>query len=204
MTKAGNMDGTSDNTINDAMLIKGYLAGNTEDFNTLYERYKRQLYAYLNRMLAGSGASPDDVFQKTWIKAIDNLPKYEHKQVFLAWLIRIAHNIAVDSFRKTARAGETVISLDSEDAPHEVAAQASEPWRDLQREELAKAIETALDELAPELREVFLMRRDDVPFKEIAKIQNCSINTALARMQYALKNLRRALSAWNEDRGGVI
>ena len=92
-----------ENTVNDEMLIRGYLAGNPEDFNTLYERYKHRLYAYLNRMLAGSAVSADDIFQQTWIKAVDSLPKYEHKQMFLAWLIRIAHNIAVDSFRKNAR-----------------------------------------------------------------------------------------------------
>ena len=192
-----------ENTVNDEMLIKGYLAGNPEDFNTLYERYKRQLYSYLNKMLAGSAVSADDIFQQTWIKAVDNLPKYEHKQMFLAWLIRIAHNIAVDGFRKNARTGETELPLEDGEQPREIAAPASEPWREMQREELAKAIDAALDTLAPELREVFLMRRDDVPFKEIAAIQKCSINTALARMQYALKNLRKALKEWSDKEGGA-
>ncbi len=192
-----------ENTVNDEMLIRGYLAGNPEDFNTLYERYKRRLYAYLNKMLAGSAVPVDDIFQQTWIKAVDNLPKYEHKQMFLAWLIRIAHNIAVDGFRKNARTGETELPLEDGEQPREIAAPASEPWREMQREELAKAIDAALDTLAPELREVFLMRRDDVPFKEIAEIQKCSINTALARMQYALKNLRKALKEWSDKEGGA-
>lgn len=192
-----------ENTVNDEMLIRGYLAGNPEDFNTLYERYKRRLYAYLNKMLAGSAVPVDDIFQQTWIKAVDNLPKYEHKQMFLAWLIRIAHNIAVDGFRKNARTGETELPLEDGEQPREIAAPASEPWREMQREELAEAIDAALDTLAPELREVFLMRRDDVPFKEIAEIQKCSINTALARMQYALKNLRKALKEWSDKEGGA-
>ena len=192
-----------ENTINDEMLIKGYLAGNPEDFNTLYERYKRQLYSYLNKMLAGSAVSADDIFQQTWIKAVDNLPKYEHKQMFLAWLIRIAHNIAVDGFRKNARTGETELPLEDGEQPREIAAPASEPWRELHREELSKAIDTALDSLSPELREVFLMRRDDIPFKEIAEIQKCSINTVLARMQYALRNMRKALKDWSEKEGGA-
>ena len=192
-----------ENTVNDEMLIRGYLAGNPEDFNTLYERYKHRLYAYLNRMLAGSAVSADDIFQQTWIKAVDSLSKYEHKQMFLAWLIRIAHNIAVDSFRKNARNGETTLTAEDGETPREFAAPASEPWREMQREELAKAIDAALDTLSPELREVFLMRRDDVPFREIAEIQKCSINTALARMQYALKNLRRALKEWSDKEGGA-
>ena len=106
-------------------------------------------------------------------------------------------------FRRNARAGETEISLDEEDSPHEIAAPASEPWRELHREELSKAIDTALDSLSPELREVFLMRRDDIPFKEIAEIQKCSINTVLARMQYALRNMRKALKDWSEKEGGA-
>lgn len=93
--------------------------------------------------------------------------------MFLAWLIRIAHNVAVDGFRRNARAGETEISLDEEDSPHEIAAPASEPWRELHREELSKAIDTALDSLSPELREVFLMRRDDIPgSKKLRRFRN--------------------------------
>ena len=64
------------------------------------------------------------------------------------------------------------------------------------REELEKAVSDAVGKLSPELREVFLLRRENISFKEIAVIQKCSINTVLARMQYALKNLRKSLADW--------
>ena len=66
----------------------------------------------------------------------------------------------------------------------------------MHREELEKAISAAMGKLSPELREVFLLRRENISFREIAQIQKCSINTALARMQYALKNLRKHLADW--------
>ena len=63
-------------------------------------------------------------------------------------------------------------------------------------DELKKAMEWALNELSLDIREVFIMRQDGLSFKEIAEIQGCPINTALGRMQYALKKLRELLSEW--------
>ena len=62
--------------------------------------------------------------------------------------------------------------------------------------ELEKALKTATEELAPELKEVFLLRQQGISFKEIAEVQNCSINTVLGRMQYAIRNLRKQLNEW--------
>ena len=55
-------------------------------------------------------------------------------------------------------------------------------------------INDAIKTLDPMQREVFLLRElGDVPFKEIADIMNCPINTALGRMRLALKNIRKEL-----------
>ena len=183
----------------DFTLIKGYLAGNAGDFTALYERYKRPLYGYLNRMLNADRSQADDLFQQTWVKAIDQLPRYEHRQQFGAWLLRIAHNLAIDFFRKNGRLAKYEAgSQDESDNGIDVADSREDPWRKMHREELENAIEMAVKNLSPELREVFLMRRENIAFKEIARIQGSSINTALARMQYALKNLRKTLAEWNE------
>ena len=181
----------------DQELIREYLAGSDESFNVLYERYKSLLYGYLNRMLGGDCASADDLFQQTWIRAVDQLAKYEDRQQFSAWLLRIAHNLAIDHFRKSGRVSQIeVASLDEPESGIEVSGTNDEPWRAMHREELEKAIAEAVKNLPPELREVFLLRREEVPFKEIARIQNSPINTVLARMQYALKNLRKQLAEW--------
>ena len=60
----------------------------------------------------------------------------------------------------------------------------------------ARVLNQALNSLTPELREVFLLRRENVPFQQIAKIQNCSVNTSLARMRYAIKQLTNKLKDW--------
>ena len=86
--------------VEDAILIKEYLAGNDRAFTVLYERYKGLLYSYLNRLLDNDRPSADDLFQQTWIKVIDQLAHYEDRQQFSAWLLRIAHNLTIDWFRK--------------------------------------------------------------------------------------------------------
>ena len=62
--------------------------------------------------------------------------------------------------------------------------------------ELGKALREAAEGLAEEQKEVFLLRQEGLSFKEIAEVQNCSINTVLGRMQYAVKNLRKRLNEW--------
>lgn len=180
----------------DEKLIKSYLSGNASGFNMLYERYKKQLYAYLNRLLAGEQAQADDIFQQTWIKIIHRLPKYRCEGKFLGWAMRIAHNQAMDHFRKQKVRGGV---HEADDERIESPDNNAEPWKDMHHTELKEALESAIKQLSPELREVFLLRQDGISFKEIAAIQDCSINTALGRMQYALKNLQVLLEDWKEQ-----
>jgi len=170
----------------DIELIQQYLKGGNEAFDALYERYKRQIYSYLSRLMGGRKAECDDMFQQTWLRIIKRLPEYQCRQRFLAWAMRIAHNLAMDHFRRNSRVVTEDIDLQNDQLKNE-----KEPWLDMARGELSKVIDMALAELAPELREVFLLRLEKVSFKEIAEIQGCSINTALGRMQYALRNLQR-------------
>ena len=181
----------------DLTLVQAYLSGSDESFTVLYERYKSLLYNYLNRMLGGDRTRADDLFQQTWIRAIDQFGRYEERQLFSAWLLRIAHNLTIDHFRKTGRIRQVeAVSLDEPESTFEPAGHQNEPWRAMHREELEKAIGAAVGNLSPELREVFLLRRENVSFREIALVQKCSINTVLARMQYALRNLRKSLADW--------
>ena len=183
--------------VDDAILIKEYLSGDDRAFTLLYERYKALLYSYLNRLLDNNRPSADDLFQQTWIKVVDQLPHYEHRQQFSAWLLRIAHNLTIDYFRKCGRQSQYEAgSLDDSETAIDPPDKDNEPWRGMHREELEKAVSDAVGKLSPELREVFLLRRENISFREIAVIQKCSINTALARMQYALRNLRKSLADW--------
>lgn len=184
---------TEENRISDEELILAYLEGDSDSFTVLYERYKRPLYAYLNRML-GNHAQSDDVFQQTWIRVVRRLGEYESKQKFFAWLTMIAHNLAIDQFRREKKSAE--LPLDDENVAVSEPVTHTDPWMRMHNRELGKALREAAEGLAEEQKEVFLLRQEGLSFKEIAEVQNCSINTVLGRMQYAVKNLRKRLNEW--------
>ena len=178
-------------TTSDSELIELFQKGDRNAFIELYSRYKKMVYSYLNSL---NPEYADDLFQELWLKVIDKLPMYDERNQFRAWLFRIAHNMAMDRFRRVARHGY-VFSVDEEDTP-EIVQHGSEPWRNLDRSELSKAIGEAIQMLPIEQKEVFIWRQNGLSFREIAERQSCSLNTALARMQYALKNLRKQLETW--------
>lgn len=171
----------------DGRLIAEYRRGNEEAFEVLYNRYRRQLFSYLNRVIPGRSALVDDLYQQTWLKIIKSLPTYREEQKFLSWAFRIAHNLAVDSFRREARREEVEID-------ERIPDNADPPWGRMERETLKQLLEEAMQELSDEQREVVLLRQQGVAFKEIARIQHVSINTVLGRMHYAVRKLRRRLA----------
>ena len=73
------------------------------------------------------------------------------------------------------------------------------PVCEMNDEEFETAFENAVNELPSEQKEVVILRRDGLSFKEIAEIQKCPLNTALGRMNYALKSLRNSLRAWRDS-----
>jgi RNA polymerase sigma-70 factor (ECF subfamily) len=183
--------------LSDSELIDSFLKDELSAFEVLYDRYRKQLYGYLHRLLPGQHALVEDIFQQTWIKVISQLHGYKHNQKFLAWVIRISHNLAIDHFRKTKREGRN----DFEDDKNPLLSEEKyEAWKNIDNTELSEALEKCIRELPHDQREVFLLRQENISFKEIAEIQKCSINTALGRMQYAVRNLQKQLSKWNYKR----
>lgn len=175
-------------SVPDSELVKRCTDGDDEAFEMLYNRYRLQLYSYLNKLLPGQTATVDDLFQQTWVKVLDVLPRYQDKNRFLSWVFRIAHNLAIDHFRRESRQEFVEVH---ERIPDE----GTVPWDRVHREELKSSLADALAELSEEQREVVVLRQQGVPFKEIAEIQEVSINTVLGRMHYAVKRLRSVLVA---------
>lgn len=177
----------------DMELICGYLNGKMEDFDTLYYRYQAVVYGYLMQQLAQSDA--DDIFQQTWLRVLQKLPGYDDRNKFAAWVLRIAHNLMIDRFRREKKFMANCELEEVWECP-EMAGERSSPLRALEQQEFSVALKDALTELTDSQREVFVLRNRGLSFKEISEIQQCSINTALARMQYAVKNLQKRLSHW--------
>lgn len=179
----------SDDSVSDGQLVAGCRNGDETAFDQLYQRYRLPLFSYLSKLLPGQSAVVDDLFQKTWIRVLDALPAYTERQRFVSWLFRIAHNLAMDHFRREGRAE----MVDIEDS---FVSDGGLPWEDIDRKELLGALDQAIGRLSDVQREVVLLRQQRIPFREIADIQQVGINTVLGRMHYAVLNLRKAMREW--------
>lgn len=177
--------------LTDKQLIDRYLAEDDEAFEILYSRYKKAIYSYLNKLIPGQTTLVDDLFQQAWMKVIKNLPKYRDNQTFLAWVIRIARNLSIDYFRKESR--KQAMSLDGIEAD---VPDFALPSKGVEAGELGSAIQKAVNTLPADQKEVFVLRQENIPFKEIAVIQETTLNTTLGRMHYAVNKLRGLLKEW--------
>ncbi|RKX36738.1 MAG: hypothetical protein DRP64_18185 [Verrucomicrobia bacterium] len=180
----------------DTDCIKAYLGGDANALEPMVEKYKRPLYSFILKMTEGR-EDTDEIFQETWFRALKNIHKFQHKN-FLNWLFRIAHNLVIDRARRNKRNVSMQTLTGGEDGDQtledHLPAPGITPAEEVGGIGLGERIEKAVETLSPEQKEVFLMRMyAGTSFKEIAKIQKCSINTCLARMQYALTKLRSML-----------
>ena len=181
--------------LSDKELIDNYLSGDERAFEILYGRYRKLLYFHLHDFLRGDNIDLDDIFQQTWLKAIDNLPKYQDQSSFGAYLKTIARNLIIDRARKAKRQG--MIFEFNPDILNEVQAEkiSDMPWFELTEIEAQQKFEEALQVLSEEQRLVYDLRCQNLSFKEIAKRLNLSINTVLSQMNYAKKKLQSVLKA---------
>jgi RNA polymerase sigma-70 factor (ECF subfamily) len=177
----------------DGQLLTRYRRGQVDALERLVERYRRSLFGFIYNMTRGREEA-DEVFQEVWFRAIKKIDMYREDN-FCGWLIRIAHNMVIDR----ARRKKPDVSLDEEKEDGtgllgKLAAKEADPGSRAVAGDTAERIARAVATLPVEQKEVFLMRvQADLSFKEIANSQKVSINTALARMQYALSKLRIVL-----------
>ena len=187
---------TGNNTaeqVSDSVLIAAAKNGDNGALETLFERYRRPLYAFISRMLNGDSMTADDIFQDLWIKVLNKLSVYQDDGKFSAWIFRVARNQVLEHFRREKSRSKIGCVTEDGDLP-ELTTSSESPVSALAEKELSETLERLLNEMPPEMKEVFIMRQNDLSFKEIARIQKCPINTALGRMHNCLKFLRRNLS----------
>ena len=131
----------SDGQPADAVLIERFLRGDESAFEALYNRYRRQLYAFLNNLI-GAGAECDEVFEETWLKVIDKLPGYKDDGRFGAWLFRVGRNQFYDRLRRNRHEREN-LSLDVEEPPQVAAPATYSPGERMELNEVEQLVSAA-------------------------------------------------------------
>jgi RNA polymerase sigma-70 factor (ECF subfamily) len=183
----------------DKGLIDLYLSGDIKALGVLISKYKDKLYTSIYLWIKDKNLS-EDILQNVFIKIIEeiNWGKYTDQNRFYPWMARIAHNMCVDHFRsKKAKA-----SRDKIHDPYYFFEKTSASHLNIEdkisNDETYEKIRSLIDLLPDEQREVVILRHyADLPFRDIADLTNCSINTALGRMRYGLINLRKMVSENN-------
>ena len=181
--------------VTDQELIVRYLNGDEECFSELINRHERKIFTSIYLLVKDRDLS-NDIFQETFIKVINTLRSgtYNEEGKFLGWVLRIAHNLVIDHFRKEKRM--PMLHDTEEYSIFDVIGLTDENVQDkLVREQIHQMVRRLVEELPLDQREVVIMRHyGNMSFKEIAEHTNVSINTSLGRMRYALINLRKLIA----------
>lgn len=181
--------------LTDEELAMEYVKGNNRAFDELLSRTQTGIFSYIIFIVHNKEVA-NDLFQETFLKAITKLKdgKYTPSGKFNGWLIRIAHNAIMDWYRR--QKSQHLIDTDGSDIT--IAEMSDQQIMETSREDiLANAqvledVRAMIDFLPENQRDIVKMRYyQNLSFKEIAAITNCSINTCLGRMRYALINMRR-------------
>ena len=182
----------------DASLVFSYMEGNEKALAQLIDRHKQRIFSFIVSKVYDKDIA-EDIFQDTFIKVIRTLKRgsYNEEGKFLPWVMRIAHNLVIDHFRKNNRMPKfenkddfNIFSVLSDSNPN--------IERQLIKSQVEHDLRKLIKELPEDQKNVLVMRLyKEMSFKEISEQTGVSINTALGRMRYALINLRKVIDTHN-------
>jgi RNA polymerase sigma factor (sigma-70 family) len=181
--------------VSDQELVKRFIQGDQSSIESLINRHKNKVYTYIILIVKNQQLA-EDIFQDTFIKVIRSLQdgKYRDNGKFVSWVIRIAHNLTIDHFRKEKQFS-TFSNEDYEADIFNTRKLADGTIEDILVEnQIVHEVKLLIEELPEDQKQVILLRHyGGLSFKEIAEQTGVSINTALGRMRYALINLRKLI-----------
>ncbi len=183
----------------DQDLVKLFIQGDQSSIEVLINRHKNKVFTYIILIVKNQSLA-EDIFQDTFIKVIKSLKegKYKDNGKFVSWVIRIAHNLTIDHFRKEKQIN-TYSNEDYEADIFNSRKLSENTIEDIMVEsQIIKEVRLLIDELPEDQKQVILLRHyGGLSFKEIAEQTDVSINTALGRMRYALINMRKLIEEKN-------
>jgi RNA polymerase sigma-70 factor (ECF subfamily) len=176
----------------EAELIERSRKGDSESFGILVERYQRRVVGVALAVVHNQDDAIE-LAQETFIRAFENLSKFESRSSFSTWLYRIAANLAIDFWRREGRH----VVLHGEDADNEISRMPSahgDSFKEVSRSELSERLKKALEQLTPEHRAVILLREvEGLSYDEISDVLQCPRGTVMSRLHYAREHLRGIL-----------
>ncbi len=192
MIKPNRQDG------DEAELIERARTGDTGAFGILVERYQRRVVGVAMAVVHDQEDALE-LAQETFVRAFENVGKFESRSSFSTWLYRIAANIAID-FRRRERRHPTMRGDEAEIELQRLPSKLGDAFKETQRGEMAERIRRALDQLTPEHRAAILLREvEGLSYDEISDVLQCPRGTVMSRLHYARNHLRAILKDLAED-----
>lgn len=179
----------------DFELVEEFKSGNNEAIEVLIHRHRKRVFGYI-LLLVKNHSIAEDVFQDTFVKVIKSLQqgKYIENGKFVSWVMRIAHNLIIDHFRREKQLNTFSNDSTTVDIFNSTRFSEKNVEEHMVHEQILSEVRGLVDSLPEEQKEVVLLRHySGLSFKEIAEQTNVSINTALGRMRYALINMRKIM-----------
>jgi RNA polymerase sigma-70 factor (ECF subfamily) len=181
--------------ISDYELIQRFIKGEQSCFEEIIHRHKNKVYSYIS-MYIRDKALVEDIFQDTFLKVIQSVKtgKYYDNGKFLSWVMRIAHNLIIDHFRRLKQLNVTSNDNYESDLFNSQKLSDANVEDIMVSVQIRKDVRKLISRLPDDQKEVVILRHyAGLSFKEIAEITDVSINTALGRMRYALINMRKIM-----------
>lgn len=179
----------------DSQLVLSYLNGKRQALSILVERHRPKTYRFIYAKVQDAEVA-SDIVQDTFLKVIKTLDKggYRDEGKFVSWVMRIAHNLVIDHFRRLKK-----MPMQYEKSDYSFFSFLTDSSKTKEETMIQEHIESNLHHIinclpADQLEVVSLRIFKELSFKEISEQTGVSINTALGRMRYALINLRKMAS----------
>ena len=186
------------NKTKDSILIEKYISGNEYALELLIGKHQQRIFNFIYSKVMNRDVA-EDIFQETFFKVIRTFKNgvYNEEGKFIPWVMRIAHNLVIDFFRKNNRI-PVFENKDDFDIFQFITDGTPNAENVLVNDQIVSDLQKLIEELPEDQKEVLIMRLyRDMSFKEIAENTDVSINTALGRMRYAIINLRKLIQENN-------
>lgn len=186
----------------DVILVQAAQKGDMPAFEELVSRHRDKIYARAFSMVRNEDDATD-LSQEAWVKAWQRLKQFQGDASFATWMTRIVINLCLDQLRKQKRQrAESIEQMDDESGgvERQMPVVTVNPTERLERSELRARIDKAMAQLSYEHRTVLILHKfEELEYKQIAKVMECSIGTVMSRLFYARRRLAALLASLKKE-----